>query len=39
MDSVDTEELQRQLEDVEERSSLADKYIADMHKAIQDELQ
>ena len=39
MDSVAMEELQQQLLDVEERSSLADKYISDMQRAIQDALQ
>jgi len=39
MDSVDTEELQQQLQDVEERSIRADKYISDMQRAIQDALQ
>jgi hypothetical protein len=39
MDSVDTEELKQQLLHVEQRSSLADKYISDMQRAIQDALQ
>ena len=38
MDSVDTEELKQQLLHVEQRSSLADKYISDMQRAIQDAL-